>query len=141
MSLRDHLQKIYDERGKLTPEMVVEEARSKEHPLHNRFEWNNSVAGELYRRQQAHELIRSVKVAYKQDENGKDREVRAFHAIRKDEGYVYEPAEKVAADPFVAKLLMLEMKREWMTMKRRYEEFAEFWQLIRSDLDDEQEAA
>jgi hypothetical protein len=33
MSLRDQLQAIYNERGKLTPTIVVDEARDESHPL------------------------------------------------------------------------------------------------------------
>lgn len=132
MNLRDQLQAIYDNRGQLTPALVVDEARAEGHPLHSRFEWDDAVAGEAYRRQQAHELIRSVKIVYTHDEKG-DRTVRAFHAVRTEEGHVYEPAEKVAADPFLSRLLMADMEREWKQLRRRYEEFEEFWHMVRAD--------
>lgn len=46
----------------LDPEMVVTAARSKNHPLHPRFEWDDKVAGQQYRIQQARQLIGSVRV-------------------------------------------------------------------------------
>lgn len=135
MSLRDQLQSIYDERGKLTPQIVLDVARDPAHPLHNRFEWRDDVAAEKYRRQQAHELIRSVRVVYKPaDEKNAAVLGRAYHAVRDEEEYAYEPAEKVAADPFLSKLVMADMEREWRALRRRYQHFAEFHTLIRADL-------
>jgi hypothetical protein len=137
MSLRDHLQQIYDRHAKLTPDLVVTEARDPSHPLHDRFEWDDAVAGEAWRREQAHQLIRSVKVVYRQaDEKSSEKSVRAFHAVRSDQGHVYEPVEKVTSDPFTAQLVLRDMEREWQTLRRRYEGFAEFYAMVRRDLED-----
>ena len=52
-----------DNGGLLQPEIVVEAARPKSSPLHSRFEWDDSVAGQQYRIWQARQLIRvSVEV-------------------------------------------------------------------------------
>lgn len=138
MSLRDQLQAIYDSRGELTPQAVVDEARAKSHPLHNRFEWDNKLAGEAWRRAQAQELIRSVKIVYREaTEHDDARTTRAFHAVRRPGGaHSYEPAEKVAADPFSKQLLLRDMERDWMALKRRYEQFAEFAAMVRNDLEE-----
>lgn len=135
MSLRDQLQAIYDQHGKLTPEIVVNEARDKDHPLHNRFEWDNEVAGEAWRREQAHRLIQKVKVVYREaDDNQPEKSVRAFHAVRSEKGHVYEPVGKVVRDDFTRQLLLNDMRREWQALKRRYEEFEEFLHMVRADL-------
>lgn len=134
-SLRNQLQGIYDRRGELTPRVVVEEARPEAHPLHGRFEWDDSVAAERWREGQAHELIRSVRVVYREaDETGPEKTVRAFHAVRTDKGYRYQPAEKVADDPFLRRLVLADMEREWKALRRRYEQFAEFAEMVRRDL-------
>jgi hypothetical protein len=141
MNLRDELQRIYDERGTLTPALVVDEARDPQHVLHSRFEWDDSVAGEKYRRAQAQELIRSVKVVYREaTETERAKSVRAFHAIRREHGHVYEPAEKVVEDPFAKKLLLADMEREWRALFRRYQDFKEFADMVRRDLDEEKAA-
>lgn len=44
--------------GVLKPEIVVEEARPKSSPIHNRFEWDDSAAAQHYRIWQARMLIR-----------------------------------------------------------------------------------
>jgi hypothetical protein len=137
MSLRDQLQAIYDQQGQLTPRLVVDQARDASHPLHDRFEWNDAVAGEAWRRQQAHEMIRSVRVVYREaTDETPEKSVRAFHAVRSEKGHVYEPAEKVAGDPFMARLVLNDMEREWRALKARYHQFDEFYQMIRRDLDE-----
>lgn len=136
MSLREQLQNIYDTHGQLTPALVVDMARNKTHPLHDRFEWNDKVAGEAWRRQQAHELIRSVKVVYREADNtNPEKSVRAFHAVRIDKGHVYEPVDKVIADDFTRRLLLQDMEREWRALHRRYQNFEEFAAMVRADLE------
>jgi len=46
--------------GLLLPQTVVEAARPKTSPIHNRFEWDDSEAAEKYRIWQARQLIRVV---------------------------------------------------------------------------------
>lgn len=144
MSLRDQLQAIYDSHGNLTPAIVVDEARDEAHPLHDRFEWDNIVAGEAWRKRQAHELIRSVKVVYRPatDSEG-ERSVRAFHAVPSDDGddrYWYEPADKVALDSATRELLVREMQRDWQELKRRWAYFQEFVGMVLADLKNEEAA-
>lgn len=136
MSLREELQAIYSTHGKLTPELVVETARPKNHPLHN-YVFDRAVkdAAEAWYRHRAHELITSVKVVYKEaDENGPPRSVRAFHALQTEEGYVYEPVERIATDDFARKLLLTSMEREWKQLFDRYKEFEEFLVVVSADL-------
>ena len=52
-------QKVADEIGenKVTPQEVLEKARDENSELHKCFEWNDSVAAEKYRLQQARAII------------------------------------------------------------------------------------
>lgn len=131
--LRGQLQAIYEEHGRLTPAVVVDAARPDDHPLHARFVWDDAVAGELYRREQAHELIQSVRITYTRQDNSQ-ASVRAFHAVRGDEGHVYQPTDEILADPLLTKMLLADMKREWQTLRARYETFAEFRELVLADM-------
>lgn len=137
MSLRDELQAIYDQHGKLTPELVVDEARSKDSPLHaSVFDRTKGEAAEAWYRHRAHELIKSVKVVYLE---GTDKDpalsVRAFHAVNREDGYSYEPVGKVAHDPFTRQILLRDMEREWKQLLARYEQFQEFLAIVSSDID------
>ena len=133
---------IREKHGQLVPDLVVREAEPVDHPLHDRFEWDDAVAGPAYRRAQAHELIQSVRVVYRPaDDVSPERTVRAFHAVRAESGaYVYETAEGVVRDPVAAAVLLRDMEREWQALKRRFEQFAEFREMVRRDLDDSEAA-
>lgn len=138
MDLRSCLQDIYERRGILTPAVVLEEASGDKYPqLRSHFDWDNETAGHSHRLNQARRLIRVVKIPYKAaDESSDARTVRAFQAVRTDRGHEFRPAREVAEDPFLRKMLLADMQRDWQTMKRRWERFAEFAEMVRADLDD-----
>ena len=58
------LERLHDENGNLTPEAVVNEARDEASLLHPYFEWDDIVAGEAFRLNQARTLIRSFYISY-----------------------------------------------------------------------------
>jgi hypothetical protein len=138
VSLRDELQAIYDTHGRLTPGLVVDAAKPKAHPLHARyFGIADREAAYEYRKVLAAQDIRSVHVVYRDADDGSEpRSVRAFHAVRDEQGErSYEPVEKVLRSEFLTKLLMADMEREWKALRRRYEQFEEFWQLVIAESD------
>jgi hypothetical protein len=134
MSIKDHIQQIYDDHGRLTPEIVVDEARSTSHPLHAHFDWDDNSAAESWRREQARQLIRSVRIAYRKPSDGEQLSVRAFHSIRSEDGYAYRPADEIIQDPLATKILLADMRREWQALRSRYERFVEFVDMVRADV-------
>jgi len=58
----EELARIEKHRGELKAPDVVDEARPKDALLHPAFEWNDQVAAELHRQDQARHLIRAVQV-------------------------------------------------------------------------------
>lgn len=56
------LKRMADKHGRLTPRLVVDESRPKKAPLHDEFEWNDSVAAEMYRENQARYVMRTITV-------------------------------------------------------------------------------
>lgn len=135
MSLRDELQTIYDQHGRLTPDVVVEAARPKSHPLHGRvFDRVPGEAAEAWYRHRAHELIQEVTVVYKRTADGRER-VRYWHSVRTEAGYVFEPLPEVGANPLVAQMVLRDMEREWRQMKARYGHMREFLTLVQQSLE------
>lgn len=134
-TLIDHLNTIRDERGTLTPALIVEVAADPQHPLHHRFEWDDTAAAHKYRLTQAAQLLR---VTYRPLPD-KPTDLRAFSVTRQaDTGASeYVPTEEVLADPFARELLLRQMKREWLAYKRRYEHMAEFAAYIRTQIEGE----
>lgn len=132
-ALRDHLNAIrYQAGGKLTPRVVVEAARDPEHPLHNRFEWDNTVAAEKYRLGQARDLIRMA-VEFVDAPAGPTK-VRSFHSVTRADGRAYEPIEEIKVDPFMSKLVLQAAEREWKALFIKYKHLAEFLEAVRKDL-------
>ena len=61
-SIDERLQQLYDEHGCLTPDIVIEDARDTESPLHEQFNWDVQEAAMEAWRATARRLIRTVKV-------------------------------------------------------------------------------
>ena len=74
--------------GILKPEVVVREAKKKKSPLHGFFEWDDGIAAEKYRIDQARHLIRSVVIEWENDP-GEVIVSRAFVSIKTDEEWGY----------------------------------------------------
>lgn len=138
MSLRDELQAVYDQHGRLTPALCVRVAADADHPLHDRFEWDDEIAGHKYRLVQARKLIRSVRVIYKEaTEEDEARSVRKWQTIRNEPGTTaYRPVEDIAADPELTAIVLRDMEREWKQMFRRYGHMREFVELVQASLGD-----
>jgi len=58
----DALRMLEDESGRLTADAVVEEATNPKSVLHDRFQWDDTLAAHAHRIEQARALIRSVKI-------------------------------------------------------------------------------
>lgn len=135
MNFREELQKLYDQFGKLTPDLVVNEARNPDSDLHEYFVWDDAEAAELHRLEQARALIRRVKITYVDKAHDK-QEVRAFVSVPSGNGQVYRHVDDVAGDPFQKKLILSQMKREWQTLLTRWGRYEEFWDLVQAGLEE-----
>ena len=60
--------------GGLTPQRLVDVSRDENHPLHMEFEWDDSLAAEMYRRSQAAKLIRDIVIVRNDGDPHKDRQ-------------------------------------------------------------------
>lgn len=133
--LRGALYRIYDTAGELTPQLVVDDARPVGSPLHNRFEWNDEVAGEQYRLVQAQKLIRSVRISVESPVTGEKFFVREFTSNTEAGDTAtgrYTPTEEIVTDDQALKLLLLEFQREIEDLKKRYGHLEQFADLMRA---------
>lgn len=83
------LEEIERQHGRLTPALVVEDARDPTSPLHDKFTWDQAVAAEQHLLTQARLLIRSVRVSVLIDDVRVSavKYVRDPHAAAKEQGY------------------------------------------------------
>jgi hypothetical protein len=55
--VQNAIAKIMKRYGKVTPQLLIDEASDIKHPLHNNFEWDDSEAARRYRIGQATQMI------------------------------------------------------------------------------------
>jgi hypothetical protein len=135
VDIQAELNRLYQRAGKLTPQLVVDEASDPANPLHEHFEWDDAVAAHEHRLSQARALIRKVKITYL-DADDRPQEVRAFVSIPSNGGRVYRHVDHVAENPFQLKLILAQMEREWQGMMTRWGRYDEFWHLVQSGIEE-----
>lgn len=72
-SIKDRVQSavcnIYKQYGEVKPQELVDTARPTSSPIHDAFEWDDSIAGEKYRLIQADTWIRNVTIIIEDKED------------------------------------------------------------------------
>ncbi len=118
----DELRRILKRDGGVQASVVVKEARPKRAPLHDEFEWDDSLAGQQYRLGQARRLIRVT--PYVEDTGSRSRYVHVpaerietpTAQVEQREG-IYRPIKEVVQEPseFSRALAQLETQRRAMS--------------------------
>lgn len=92
----ERIKSLEDESGRITPALVVEDARQKSSPLHSLFEWNVKKAAETQWLHQAREIIGAVRLVittttatfktthYAKDTDADGQGYRAVLSIKRD---------------------------------------------------------
>jgi hypothetical protein len=121
--------------GRATPHDLVEVARPEDAPLHPAFEWDDEVAAERFREDQARRVIRSYVVVHR-DERGIEREELANVSIAEpfsEEGPAYVPTRTAMEDPDLRERVVALAKSQLDAWHARYghlEELAVFAEAI-----------
>lgn len=123
--------------GTLTPDLVLNEARRRESPLHRHFEWDDSEAAHQYRIVQARELIRSIVVISEPAPMMEPIRVKAFTSLPSEKGRSYVSTIKALDDTELRKQLLEEALKELRSFKAKYNRLTEFVKLFQEiqDLD------
>lgn len=131
------LARLEDTHGSITPEIVLADARSPKSDLHQFFEWDDGVAAEKWRREEARKLIAAIVVVYEPTGGkSKPQEIRAYYSVSRDED---EPRSFVAtarimSDEKMRAELIANALRDLARWEERYKslkEFAEVFAAIR----------
>ena len=115
--------------GLLNPEDVVAHAKKKTSILHGKFEWDDKVAGHLFRVDQARGIIRKFRVRVT-DSDGEIKEVRAFASIKEGEEREYRDVFEVMARPDLQSQVFTGLKREALEWSKRAKAWAEFSDVV-----------
>jgi hypothetical protein len=109
---------IEQRHGELTPAIVVEEARDVSHPWHTEFEWNDGVAGERYRLNQARRLIAQVRITVIQGRS-QVAQVAYVHdpGLKHQQGYIPLAIAR-ASDDKARTIVVAELHRVQWALRR-----------------------
>ena len=111
-------EKVYEELGEKnqTPEEIVEMARNNpDSELHRCFEWNNDIAAEKYRLQQARTIMCNLVFV---TEDKKD-EARVFYNLTFEKSE-YHPTKLILQKPDEYMALLEKAKGELQAFKKKY---------------------
>ncbi len=123
------LERIRGKCGELTTKNVVSESRPENAVFHENFEWDDPVAAELFREQQARKIVHSV-VVVPEDAKPNSPKPQAFISVVIAEEdtvrHVYQPAEVVADNPEWREQHISVLKSRLRSQRRELAAFTEF---------------
>jgi hypothetical protein len=130
------IDRMMETRGEITPAEVVEESRPANAPLHPLFEWDDSVAAEKYREDQARAVIRSYVIIVRDDQGNEHQELRNVSIAQPfdHDGPAYVQARRAMEDPGLrARVIALQKSQldGWVARNAHIEELAAYVDAIR----------
>ncbi|MBO5831573.1 MAG: hypothetical protein J6R01_08210 [Alistipes sp.] len=105
----------------LTAKTLLEASRPEDAPLHNEFEWNDSIAAEKYREDQARYIIRMLCVASEEEDTPP---VRAFFTVSPE--LPYENIQRIVSNPEKRTSLLEMAFAEFKAFEAKYNAVSEF---------------
>ena len=113
--------KVYGELstlGETTPESIVEYARdNKDSELHKCFTWDDTIAAEKWRKQEARLIVCSLQVVVEREQ----KEPQTFRLIQQDKSEeVYRPVVFTVRNQDQYQVLLKQAKAELLAFKKRY---------------------
>lgn len=121
--------RLSKEEGGLTPKRLLDANRDENAPLHNEFEWNDLIAAEAYRENQAAHIIRCLVI--EPEQNLEEKPSRAFVRVT-EEKHSYTPLRVVMEHPDMMKILMENAKRDMQYFIDKYQALGELEKVINS---------
>jgi len=111
--------------GKLNPEDVVAESKSKNSVLHEIFEWDNKKAADKWRIQQARDLIRNIRFVTTNEEVSISG--RFYVNVREEPGEIrkYIPVKRALLNETARKDLLQQAKADMEIFCNKYKELEE----------------
>lgn len=112
--------------GHLTPDAVLERARTSNSSLHDHFEWDDAIAAEAHRIGQAGELIRSIVIDVTRSNIEPPKTIRAFVSVEREGRRSYTSTVHALSD---AELRRQVIARAWADLeawRQRHAELVEF---------------
>lgn len=127
-------EEIYDIGETATPQQIVDFARNNpESELHKCFDWDDEIAAEKWRKQQARIIVCNLVIEKREDDVPTGNVYRVIQENR--EAKAYQPAVFILNKPEEYEMLLTQAKKELESFKNRYQKIVELETIIR-DIED-----
>lgn len=111
----------------ITPASIVDYARSEDTELHKCFQWDDSIAAENWRKQQARIIVSSLVVTVEKTTAGSQK----YRLIQHDDSTKeYKPVVFTVRNMDEYGRLLAQAKRELRSFKERYKSITELSEVI-----------
>lgn len=117
--------------GSISSSSLVEEARDESSEIHALFEWDDKIAGEQWRLQQAKIVLSCLKVTVKDSDDEMPRKIRAFVNTNPERSKgVYMNIEDAMSNYDTRNGVILRAKKELMAFLDKYSSIKELDELV-----------
>lgn len=119
---------IYSIGETATPKQIVALAKNEQTELHKCFEWNDSIAAEHYRIQQARDVVRHLVIKRPEENKEKPQNLRLFFKPVGSEGY--RPTELIMKNENEYERLLETARAELHMFKKKYSMLTELEEIL-----------
>lgn len=128
----ERIEELDGKYGKVTPEILLEDARPKGSVLHPLYEWRDDIAAEKYRLQQSSKIIRDLMIVEIERPNADEIvPVRAFIPITPGNSKAsYRPTVIALSDEETRKQVFENALSELAMFEAKYKHLVDFAELI-----------
>ena len=129
----EECEKIEKKNGAVTANALVETARAKSSMIHELFEWDDKVAGEQWRLQQAKVVLSCLKVTMKTEDDQPPKKVRAFINTNPERSKgVYMNIEDALSNEESRAGVLIRARRELNSFLDKYSDIEELKDVIKT---------
>lgn len=114
------LEEIYQRDGVLSPQAVLDAARPDDSPLHSFFTWNEEIAAEAYRLDEARQVIRVCVKVIPTLSNAPVRQFVSLSDLRRTGTGSYVATVDVMSDPVRAEMALSDAIKTLQSLERRF---------------------
>lgn len=113
------------------PQQIVDYAKNPDTELHKCFTWDNNLAAEKWRLQEARQIVCSLVIVESNSDRENDTQIRVFHKTDNEDGY--KTLQFILQDKDEYKKLLERCEYDLRNLKKKYQsisEYQEIWDLI-----------
>lgn len=119
------LERIREKRGELKPEYVVEESKDEKAVLHGCFQWDDTIAAQMWRKEQARQLIKNITVTIVNENVSATVRAVVNVATTNGDGRSYVPLTQAILDDVSYDDLLAQAKAEMESFIAKYSQLTE----------------